>query len=65
MIVEVADDGTGGADAEGGSGLRGLRDRVETLDGRLVVDSPAGGGTVVRAELPVRLANLATIAGAS
>jgi signal transduction histidine kinase len=53
-LVEVADDGVGGADPNGGSGLCGLRDRVEALDGRLVVDSPRGRGTVVRAELPVR-----------
>jgi signal transduction histidine kinase len=53
MIIEIADDGAGGADAGGGSGLRGLRDRVETLDGKLRVDSPSGRGTVVLAELPV------------
>lgn len=53
-LVEVADDGVGGADPNGGSGLCGLRDRVEALDGRLVVDSPPGHGTLVRAELPVR-----------
>jgi signal transduction histidine kinase len=58
IVVEVTDDGAGGADAEGGSGLRGLRDRVETLDGELVVESPPGSGTVVRAQLPVRSANL-------
>jgi signal transduction histidine kinase len=51
LIVEVADSGKGGADPDGG-GLTGLRHRVEALDGRLVVTSPAGGGTVVRAELP-------------
>jgi signal transduction histidine kinase len=61
IVVEVADDGAGGADAEQGSGLRGLRDRVETLEGELVVDSPPGGGTVVRAELPVHTASLATV----
>jgi PAS domain S-box-containing protein len=53
VLVEVADDGVGGADAEGGSGLRGLADRVAVLDGRLQVDSPAGGGTRVVAEIPV------------
>jgi signal transduction histidine kinase len=52
--VEVADDGVGGADPHGGSGLSGLRDRVEALDGRLLVASPPGRGTLVRAELPVR-----------
>jgi signal transduction histidine kinase len=51
LVVEVADDGAGGADA-GGNGLRGLRSRVEALDGRLSVASPSGGGTLVRAELP-------------
>ncbi|MET0417137.1 MAG: histidine kinase, partial [Actinoplanes sp.] len=52
VVVEVADDGTGGADTAGGSGLRGLADRVEALGGRLRVWSPPGGGTRVRAELP-------------
>ena len=51
LIVEVADSGRGGADPDGG-GLTGLRHRVEALDGELIVTSPTGGGTVVRAELP-------------
>ncbi len=51
-IVEVSDDGVGGADPMQGSGLRGLADRVEALDGRLHVESAAGRGTVVRAEIP-------------
>ncbi|MGH2944642.1 MAG: dienelactone hydrolase family protein [Solirubrobacteraceae bacterium] len=51
LVVEVADDGPGGADPAGG-GLTGLRHRVEALDGTLVVTSPPGGGTTVRAELP-------------
>jgi signal transduction histidine kinase len=51
--VVVADDGIGGADASTGSGLRGLADRVEALDGRLRVDSPPGGGTRIEAEIPV------------
>jgi signal transduction histidine kinase len=50
--IEIADDGIGGADDSSGSGLRGLADRVEALDGRLVVTSPAGAGTTVTAELP-------------
>jgi signal transduction histidine kinase len=50
--VEIADDGVGGADVAQGSGLRGLADRVEALDGRLRVVSPLGAGTVVTAELP-------------
>lgn len=52
VIVEVADDGVGGARLDGGSGLRGLADRVAAVGGRLSVDSPPGGGTVLRAELP-------------
>jgi signal transduction histidine kinase len=51
-IIEIADDGVGGADEAGGSGLRGLADRVEALDGRLTVVSPPGAGTTVIAELP-------------
>jgi signal transduction histidine kinase len=51
LVVEVADDGRGGADAAG-SGLTGLRRRVEALDGTLMVVSPPGGGTTLRAELP-------------
>jgi signal transduction histidine kinase len=50
--IEIADDGIGGADDSRGSGLRGLADRVEALDGRLSVVSPAGQGTTVTAELP-------------
>jgi signal transduction histidine kinase len=52
VVVEVVDDGVGGADTEGGSGLRGLADRVESLGGRLRVWTPSGGGTRVRAEKP-------------
>jgi signal transduction histidine kinase len=51
-VIEVADDGVGGADEAGGSGLRGLADRVAALDGRLTVVSPPGTGTTVVAELP-------------
>jgi signal transduction histidine kinase len=50
--VEVVDDGVGGADTQGGSGLRGLADRVEALGGRLRIWSPRGGGTRVQAEIP-------------
>ena len=53
VVVEVADDGVGGADAAEGSGLRGLADRVAALDGTLVVESPTGKGTIVRAEIPL------------
>jgi signal transduction histidine kinase len=52
LVVEVVDDGVGGADTRGGSGLRGLADRVEALGGRLRIWSPAGGGTRVEAEIP-------------
>jgi signal transduction histidine kinase len=51
LTVEVVDDGVGGADEEG-SGLRGLSDRVEALGGRLALDSPAGAGTRLLAEIP-------------
>ena len=54
LCVEIEDDGAGGANASGGSGLRGLADRVGALDGALEVESPAGHGTTVRARLPVR-----------
>jgi signal transduction histidine kinase len=52
-VVEVADDGIGGADPGRGSGLRGLADRVSALDGNMHLDSPAGAGTRLRAEIPV------------
>ncbi len=52
VVVEVVDDGIGGADTELGSGLRGLADRVEALEGRLRIWSPTGGGTRLRAEIP-------------
>jgi signal transduction histidine kinase len=51
--VEVVDDGVGGADPAAGTGLRGLEDRVAALDGELIVVSPAGDGTVVRARIPL------------
>jgi signal transduction histidine kinase len=52
LIVEVVDDGVGGADTERGTGLRGLADRVEALGGRLQIWTPRGGGTRVRADIP-------------
>jgi signal transduction histidine kinase len=52
VVVEIVDDGVGGADTENGSGLRGLADRVEALGGRLRVWTPLGGGTRVQAEIP-------------
>jgi signal transduction histidine kinase len=51
-VVEVRDDGVGGADPAVGTGLRGLADRLAALDGRLEVHSPEGEGTIVRAEVP-------------
>jgi signal transduction histidine kinase len=53
VLVSIADDGIGGADPGGGSGLHGLADRVEALHGHLRVDSPPGGGTRLEARIPV------------
>jgi signal transduction histidine kinase len=52
-VVEIRDDGVGGARAGAGSGLSGLADRVGACDGRLEIVSPPGDGTLVRAVLPV------------
>jgi signal transduction histidine kinase len=52
LLVEVRDDGRGGADPDQGSGLRGLADRMAALDGELEVVSPADEGTLVRASIP-------------
>jgi signal transduction histidine kinase len=52
LVVEVADDGVGGASGDAGSGLRGLAERVEALGGHLYVTSPSGDGTRIRAEIP-------------
>jgi signal transduction histidine kinase len=52
LVVEVADDGVGGADPKRGTGLQGLADRLAAVDGRLEVDSPQGRGTTVRARIP-------------
>jgi signal transduction histidine kinase len=52
IVVEISDDGIGGADPGNGSGLRGLADRVEALGGSLHVESPVGRGTSLRAEIP-------------
>jgi len=54
IVVEVEDDGRGGADPAAGTGLSGLADRVAALDGAFSVESPPGGGTRIRAEIPVR-----------
>jgi signal transduction histidine kinase len=53
VVVQVHDDGVGGADTAGGTGLEGLADRVEALGGRLELASPAGAGTTLSAEIPV------------
>jgi signal transduction histidine kinase len=53
LVIEVVDDGKGSADPEAGTGLAGLADRLAALDGQLFVESPVGGPTRVRAELPL------------
>jgi signal transduction histidine kinase len=53
LVVEVSDDGVGGVDPSAGTGLRGLDDRVAAVGGTLEIDSPIGGGTRVRARIPV------------
>ena len=53
LVVTVADDGRGGANPRGGTGLRGLTDRVEALRGTLDITTSATAGTLVRAELPL------------
>jgi signal transduction histidine kinase len=62
VTTVVADDGVGGADVADGSGLRGLIDRVEALDGRIDIDSPVGGGTRISVELPVPSPTAAVVA---
>jgi signal transduction histidine kinase len=52
LIVEIADDGIGGAKPEASGGLQGLADRVGALDGRLTIQSLPGAGTTIRAEIP-------------
>ncbi|MFJ9567340.1 sensor histidine kinase [Streptomyces fuscichromogenes] len=54
LLIQVRDDGHGGASLDGGSGMRGLAERLGAVDGLFVVDSPAGGPTTVTAELPWR-----------
>jgi len=53
LTVEISDDGVGGADRAGGTGIDGLHDRVAALGGRLTIDSPPGQGTLVVAEIPI------------
>ena len=64
LVVEVWDDGAGGARVVPGGGLAGLAGRVEALDGSLSVDSPPGGPTLVRAEIPAAMPAAATAADA-
>jgi signal transduction histidine kinase len=52
LVVEIQDDGAGGADPAAGTGLAGLADRVAAFDGRLLLSSPVGGPTLIRAEIP-------------
>ena len=54
LVVEIHDDGVGGADPAAGGGLTGLADRVAVVDGRLLLSSPPGGPTLLRIELPCR-----------
>ena len=53
LLLSVRDDGAGGADATRGSGLTGLRDRIEALGGRIKIESPPGVGTLIEAEIPI------------
>jgi len=55
LLIDVTDDGCGGASVDGGSGLRGLADRVGALDGRVSIESPPGAGTHLRVEIPLPL----------
>ncbi len=51
-VIDIRDDGVGGANPTGGSGLRGLGDRVGALDGALEITSPPGAGTLIQARIP-------------
>jgi signal transduction histidine kinase/predicted ATPase len=63
LLLEVRDDGAGGAGFSRGTGLAGLRDRVEALGGRIFLDSPRGAGTSLRVELPLTTANGGVLLG--
>ncbi|MET7734952.1 sensor domain-containing protein [Streptomyces sp. NPDC005402] len=63
LLLEVRDDGRGGADASAGSGLTGLADRVSVLDGTLSLSSPPGGPTLLRVEFPCEVTELAEACG--
>jgi signal transduction histidine kinase len=60
LRVDVSDDGTGGADFARGTGLIGLKDRVEALGGRILLHSPEGAGTTLHTEVPLTAANRGT-----
>jgi glucose-6-phosphate-specific signal transduction histidine kinase len=53
LRLSIRDDGVGGADANRGSGLTGLRDRIEALGGQIKIESPSGGGTLIEVEIPI------------
>jgi signal transduction histidine kinase len=53
LLLSIRDDGVGGADPRRGSGLTGLRDRIEALGGRIQIESQTGSGTVIEVEIPI------------
>jgi glucose-6-phosphate-specific signal transduction histidine kinase len=53
LRLSIRDDGVGGADSNRGSGLTGLRDRIEALGGRIQIESPSGSGTLIEVEIPI------------
>jgi signal transduction histidine kinase len=53
LLLSIRDDGVGGADPRRGSGLTGLRDRIEALGGRIKIESQTGSGTVIAVEIPI------------
>ncbi|MEU9066239.1 sensor domain-containing protein [Streptomyces sp. NPDC048306] len=65
LLIQVGDDGRGGARLDGGTGMKGLADRLSAVDGLFVVDSPDGGPTTVTAELPWRDRTQADAAGSA
>ncbi|AZM76190.1 sensor histidine kinase [Streptomyces sp. KPB2] len=65
LLIQVGDDGRGGARLDGGTGMKGLADRLSAVDGLFVVDSPEGGPTTVTAELPWRDRTQADAAGSA
>ena len=53
LLLSIRDDGVGGADPRRGSGLTGLRDRIEALGGRIQIESQTGSGTAIEVEIPI------------